>query len=42
MIQSSGGPKSLSLTGLLERMYHRFIVLLGLGDANVDMLQGGA
>lgn len=33
MVQSNGGPRSLSLTGLLERMYHRFIVLLGLGEA---------
>jgi len=38
MIEFNGGAKSLSLTGLLERMYHKFIVLLGLKDANIDPL----
>ncbi|KAL5351898.1 hypothetical protein ACLOAV_003760 [Pseudogymnoascus australis] len=38
MIQFNGGPKPLNLTGLLLRMYHRFIVSLGLEDAKVDLL----
>jgi hypothetical protein len=28
MVRSTGGPKLLSLTGLLERMYHKFIEIL--------------
>jgi hypothetical protein len=38
MIQFSGGPKSLGLTGLLERMYDRFIMSLQLTDTEVDTL----
>jgi hypothetical protein len=36
MVHSMGGPESLGLTGLLERMYHKFIVLMILEDAKLD------
>jgi hypothetical protein len=28
MVRSTGGPQLVSLTGLLERMYHKFIEIL--------------
>jgi len=37
MIQFKGGPKSFSLTGLLERMYHKFIKVLKIKDVIVDL-----
>ncbi|KAI1817710.1 hypothetical protein GGS20DRAFT_483914 [Poronia punctata] len=36
MIQFSGGPKSIGLTGLLKRMYDRFLISLELTDTQVD------
>lgn len=35
MIQFSGGPKSLGLTGLLERMCDKFIMSFNLIDTEV-------
>ena len=38
MIQFSGGLKSLCITGLLQRMYDRFIMSLKLTDTGIDAL----
>lgn len=35
MTRFSGGPKSLGLTGLLARMYDRFLIVLKLTDTEV-------
>lgn len=36
MVNSSGGAGELGLTGLVERMYQRFIETLGLKDPETD------
>ncbi|KAI3316642.1 hypothetical protein HD806DRAFT_517021 [Xylariaceae sp. AK1471] len=41
MVQFIGGPKSLGLTGLLERMCHRFVKALRLTDARHEQLDAG-
>ena len=38
MVQSGGGPESLGLTGLLERMCHIFTKELKLTDTDVEKL----
>ena len=38
IIHFSGGPQSLGLTGLLERMCHRFLTVLSLTDTRLEQL----
>lgn len=38
LVDSSGGARELGLTGLLERMYRRFIEALELDDPEIDLL----
>lgn len=42
MVQLGGGPELIGLTGLLERMYHRFLKALTLKDAEVDIMCSNA
>ncbi|KAI1302209.1 hypothetical protein F5Y03DRAFT_362042 [Xylaria venustula] len=37
MVDSSGGAGNLGLTGLLERMYRKFLVVLELEDPEIDL-----
>ena len=38
MVQLGGGAEPIGLTGLLKRMYHRFLKALRLKDAEVDVM----
>lgn len=38
MVHLCGGPAMIGLTGLLERMYHRFLKALDFSDEEVDIM----
>lgn len=38
MVQLRGGPELVGLTGLLERMYYRFLMALDMKDTEVDVM----